>query len=117
MVRTDSTEQKEDLAPSPSIQQRLKLKKSKKKKSVWVDDLIELYIEQDSLSNVYFDRISVTESNGKTVLLDSQGFSKGRHEFSVDIIGLDVDLIEIGVIGTSDIDQNPVSENGVWATE
>jgi len=78
---------------------------------------IELFIQQKwSLGDVYFDKIAVTPSNQKTVLLSSRGLSKGYHEWSVEIWRCDVDLQEIGVIATSDIDGVPVSDFGAMAT-
>ncbi len=78
--------------------------------------LISLYIEQSSMSDVQFDKISVTESNKKTVLLSSQGLSKGVHEWDVEILRSDVDLQEFGVIGTNLIERIPVRDDGVMAT-
>jgi len=77
---------------------------------------ISLYITNLSVDNVCFDRISVTKSNQKTLLLSSTGLSSGTHEWNIEIIRCDVDLQEIGVIGTSDIDKVPVSGGGILDT-
>lgn len=55
---------------------------------------INLYIEQNRSLNalVRFDRISVTASNEKTVLLQSRGLTSGSHEWSVQVWRSDVDL-------------------------
>jgi len=78
--------------------------------------LIRVYLDQDLFGRVCFDKIAVTGSNRKVVLLSSQGFSSGRHEWSVKIERTDVDLAEIGVVGVCDIDQIAVSDDGVFAT-
>jgi len=77
---------------------------------------IALFITNRSVDNVCFDRISVTKSNQKTVLLSSRGLSSGIHEWNIEIKRSDSDLQEIGVIGTSDIDRIPVSEGGILDT-
>merc|ERR1712079_145361 len=70
---------------------------------------MNIFMEQDLSINeeVHFDKISVTESNGKTVLLDSRGLTSGKYEWSVQIWRADCDLQEIGVIGVRNIDQIP----------
>jgi len=79
---------------------------------------IELLMEQKGSLNstVSFDKISVTASNRKTVLLSSRGLSGGRHEWSVKLLRCDVNLQEIGVISTDDIDRVAVSDSGANAT-
>jgi len=85
--------------------------------------LIRLYLEQnlsmasDAQNTVHFDRIAVTESNQKRVLLDSTPLTEGYHEWSVQVWRCDVDLQEIGVVSVRDIDQIPVSSLGAWDTE
>ncbi len=86
-----------------------------------IKKLIGLYLEQKTpmklkRNKVHFDKISVTESNQKIVLLSSKGLSKGVHEWSIQIQETDVDLQEIGVIGTSDIGEISVADNGVFGT-
>ena len=82
------------------------------------EQFIDLYIAQNMYTNpsVHFDKISVTKCNEKTVLLSSKGLSNGIHEFSIEILKCDVDLMEIGVIGTNDIDRIPVSDYGAVDT-
>ena len=99
-----------------AIKKAIKKRKTESGPDPNMEKLISLYIEQSSMSDVHFDKISVTDSNQKTVLLSSQGLTKGCHEWSVEIWKLDVDLQEIGVIGTSDIDRIPVSDDGVMGT-
>ena len=55
---------------------------------------IELYIKQNQnpMNKVYFDTISVTESNQKTVLLSSHPLTKGTHEWRIEILKCDVEL-------------------------
>jgi len=80
--------------------------------------LIELYLEQDWSMNdpVHFDKVAVTASNQKTVLMSSKGLTSGIHEWTIEVLRADVDLQEIGVIGTSDIDRIPVSDFGAMDT-
>merc|ERR1719295_288755 len=87
--------------------------------SQWTQQRIAVYMDQDFSLNgfeVRFDRISVTATNKKTVLLDSRGFSSGYHEWSVQVRQSDVDMQEIGVIGTRDIDSITVSDQGAFET-
>jgi len=78
--------------------------------------LIRLYLEQDMFGPVRFDKISVTESNRKTVLLGSKGLTAGKHEWNLKIERTDVDLAEIGVVSVGDIDAIPVADGGVFET-
>merc|ERR1719150_3602767 len=82
------------------------------------EQLIDLYIEQRQSSNpsVHFDKIAVTASNQKTILLSSKGLKQGIHEWHIELWSVDVDLQEIGVIGTDDIDRIPVSDFGAMDT-
>merc|ERR1719474_683257 len=79
---------------------------------------IRLYLEQDrsikKSDAIQFDKIPVTESNQKTVLLSSRGLTSGKHEWSVQIWRTDVDLAEFGVSG---IDRIPVSDGGAFNTK
>jgi len=59
----------------------------------------------------------VTASNEKTILLSSKGLHKGVHEWNIEICSLDVDLQEIGVIGTNRIQQIPISDSGAIGTD
>jgi len=88
-------------------------------RSIVQRQLIDLYIEQEQSSNanVHFDKIAVTASNEKTILLSSNGLNQGIHEWNIEIVSTDVDLQEIGVIGTDDIDRIPVSDLGAMDTE
>merc|ERR1719195_2607054 len=81
--------------------------------------LIDLYLEQKQSLNpsVHFDEIAVTASNEKTILLSSKGLHKGVHEWNIEIWSLDVDLQEIGVIGTNRIQQIPISDSGIIGTD
>ena len=78
--------------------------------------LIALYIAQTTSDDVKFDKISVTGSNQKMVLLSSKALTKRAFEWSLEILRCDVDLQEIGVIGTNDIDRIPVSDSGAMRT-
>jgi len=82
------------------------------------EKLIELYIQQDLSMNdpVHFDKVALTASNQKTVLMSSKALTSGIHEWTIEITQIDVDLQEIGVIGTSDIDLIPVSDLGAVDT-
>merc|ERR1719334_2052397 len=82
------------------------------------EQLIDLYIEQRQSLNasVHFDKIAVTASNQKTILLSSKGLKQGIHEWHIELWSVDVDLQEIGVIGTDDIDRIPVSDFGAMDT-
>jgi len=63
-----------------------------------------------------FDSISVTTSNGKIVVLDSNGFSKGCHEWTVTILKTDIEAQEIGVVANGDISDIHVDSGGVLKT-
>ena len=53
---------------------------------------IGIFIKQNPTGKVYFDTISVTESNQKTVLLSSRPLTKGTHEWRIEILKCDVEL-------------------------
>jgi len=81
--------------------------------------LIDLYIDQRTLSahrSVQFDKVTVTPSNDKNVLMSSKGLTSGEHEWTIEILRTDVNLQEIGVIGVGDIDHIPVSDFGAFDT-
>ena len=90
-----------------SLKKKRKKSKSKKKKkrkkskaaaSPTTGQLIKVYMTQKSQSVFQFDRISVTESNEKTVLLSSKGYTKGSHEWSIEILKCDVDLVRAATL-------------------
>ena len=80
---------------------------------------IRRYIVQSLSMNdkVRFDAVAVTASNGKIVLMDGKGFSKGCYEWSIEILKSDVEAQEIGVVGTSDIATLEVSNQGALKTD
>ena len=77
---------------------------------------VEIFIKQNPTGNVYFDKISVTESNQKTVLLSSRPLTEGTHEWRIEILKCDVELqvenhyplfVSVGILSVlSDIDPN-----------
>jgi len=75
--------------------------------------LVQRYAENKS---IFFDQMAVTSSNGKVTLLDSKGLTSGCHEWSIQILKADVDLQEIGVIGTDGIASIEVDDHGIWNT-
>ena len=99
----------ESAASSPTGTSKRKRKKSKSKKkkkkskpaaTPRTGQLITVYMKQNkrkSKEDFKFDRISVTESNQKTVLISSKGYTKGTHEWTIEILKCDVDLVR-GVI-------------------
>jgi len=68
--------------------------------------------------DVRFDSMAATPSNGKVLVVDSKGLTKGRHyEWSLEILKCDVEAQEIGVIGTDDITSIAVDDEGILKTE
>jgi len=91
-------------------------KDSEHHKKLSIQSLINLYVGGVDRLDVHFDKISVTKSNAKTLLLSSKPLRKGVYSWSLEILRCDVDLHEMGVIGTSDIDSIPVSDDGAMYT-
>jgi len=73
------------------------------------------FIDQH-FGDIYFDRMTVTASNGKICAVSSHGLRRGAHEWSLKILRCDVHKIEVGVVGTADIAAIEVSDGGVMAT-
>jgi len=75
------------------------------------------YLEQHiSMKNpIRFDKMVQTPSNHK-VLLSTRALTKGKHEWTIEITQIDVDRIEFGVIGTSEIEDISISDNGALHT-
>jgi len=101
-VNDDAKEDSVGMEVQPSLQQKL--------------DLIGLFVMDSDHNKVCFDRISMTKSSQKVMLLDPEGLTSGRHEWSIQILRTDVDLQEIGVIGTNDIARIAVSNEGAHQT-
>jgi len=85
---------------------------------VFKRQFIRHYVEKMFTANtmVRFDSISVTTSNGKIVVLDTNGLTKGRHEWTVKILKSDVEAQEIGVVANDDIANIEVDRDGVLQT-
>merc|ERR1719295_78524 len=113
------SEMKDDKSSKKKKKKKKRFRKKDKIATPRTSKLIGLYIQQGVMNKDTwsFDLISKTESNGKTMLLSSKGLSKGLHEWSIEIWRSDVELQEIGVIGTSDIDRVPVSDKGAVFTK
>merc|ERR1719356_807010 len=100
-----------------TIQEELKeLEEAEMRERKMTGALISVFIETTETSKIRFDKISVTPSNGKTLIVSTKGLSKGKHQWSFEIMRTDVQLQEIGVIGTADIDHIPVSDEGAMYT-
>jgi len=88
-------------------------------------NMISGYIVQDipapaivlNEPRVYFDRLREDAVRDKVLLVQSSGLTSGCHEFVIQILKSDIDLIEIGVIGTADIDAIDIAEGGVWTMD
>jgi len=120
---SDGKMNEDKVSKKQKIKKRFR-KKSKMAPTPRTSKLIGIYVQQGTDNMMgkdkdswTFDLISVTESNGKTMLLSSKGLSKGVHEWSIEIWRCDVELQEIGVIGTCDIDRVPVSDDGALYTK
>jgi len=90
-------------------------------------DVISGYIVQDipapaivlNEPRVYFDNLregTQDEVNPKVLLVQSTGLTSGCHEFVIQILKADIEMIEIGVIGTSQIQQIEMGNGAVWGT-
>ena len=81
------------LTPTHS-HRRSKPRMSLKEPSARTGQFIGIFIKQNQnpINTVYFDTISVTESNQKTVLLSSRPLTKGTHEWRIEILKCDVEL-------------------------
>jgi len=68
--------------------------------------LLDRHILQKHSMNqsVHFDRASITGSNGKMIAVSSQPLGPGTHEWTLEIMGCDVEIQEIGVCTVCDID-------------
>lgn len=72
---------------------------------------------EESETEVHFDRAAVSaNSNGKICLLSSKGLSSGNHEWRIQVLQSDVDLQEIGVVSTNDLQNLSISNKGAIAT-
>ena len=67
-------------------------------------------------NDVHFDRATFTDSNHKICLLSSKGLKSGTYEWKIQILRTDVDLHEIGVVSTPDIDDLAIGDMGVSGT-
>jgi len=80
-----------------------------------MESIEDWMVQNEEYLEIGFDKMVdiTTESdlNGK-LLIDSNGLRSGTHEWTIEVLRADVDLQEIGVIGTSEIESIEISENG-----
>jgi len=67
-------------------------------------------------NDITFDRGVETVTNGMKCLVSSKALTKGVHEWEVEVRKSDVEIQEIGVVGTADIDRVVFSKKGLVET-
>ena len=100
----DSNDEEDDLSPFANIQHSAHSE--------------QRYIIQPPPScnqPVRFDKVVEAASNDMVYLLDSEGLSHGRHEWSIKVDRSDGAIQEIGVIATSDIENRVSSKSQIGA--
>ena len=65
---------------------------------------------------VHFDTASITKSNGKVIALSSRPLQCELHEWCLEIMKIDVEMLEIGVCSVCDIEGININDGGVTET-
>ena len=82
------------------------------------DQLLKSHILQEMSLNpkVHFDRLNVSDSNGKMIAVSSKPLESGIHEWTMGILKCDVEIQEIGVCSVCDIAGIDIGNDGVTDT-
>lgn len=86
-------------------------------------DVVQRHLTQDKSSSahgsdkpIYFDQSASHCASGKVCLVSSAPLDEGDFTWRLRVDEVDVELVEMGVIGTSDIKQLPINQGGVART-